>query len=290
MMSAYQVGLESGLDLTSPGREAVRKKHLDNGKRKLRNLTGSKRAAKELEDECFQTCLEADEFVRSAKKKDAIPGKTASGLNLQGSSRLPTTTCPVIFAQLNTSIPEEEGVETPTETLRLIASEFLDNIEAARVGIGITLTYAMYRLSQRPDLQSKLHNELMALTEQLTYPLRGSLSNSLLRQIDNVALLDAIVSETLRVHPSAPGPQYRAVPEGGVVIDGHFFPAGVWISTSPYCLHRHAGTYPTPDEWKPERWVAGEKEGDLRRWFGPFGKGSRMCMGSNFALIGKFLS
>jgi cytochrome P450 len=289
MMSAYQVGLDSSLDFTSPGREVWRKKHIENGKRKLRNLTGSKRAAKELEDECFQTCLKADEFVRSAKKKDTIPGKTAGDSNLQGNSRLPTTTRPIIFTQLSTSIPEEEGVKTPTETLYLIASELLDNIEAARVGIGIVLTYAMYRLSQRPDLQSKLRNELMTLTEQLAYPLHGPLSNVMLRQIDNIALLEAIVLETLRVHPSAPGPQYRAVPEGGVVIDSYFIPAGVSISTSPYCLHRHAGAYPEAEEWKPERWMAGQKEDDLRRWFWPFGKGSRMCMGSNFALVGEYL-
>lgn len=277
MMSAYQVGLESSLDLTSMGREEARKKHIENGKKKLRK--GSKQAAEELERECYETCLKTDK-----------------------GSRLPTATRPVIFAQLSTSIPAKEGVKTRTETLRLVASELLDHIEAARVGIGITVTYAMYQLSQRPDLQSNLRYELMALKVPLRYPLHGLLSRSVLHQIDGIALLDAIVMETLRVHSPAPGPQYRAVPEGGVAVKGYFIPAGVWISTSPYCLHRHASAYPDADKWKPERWMTarnakaeqsvdsasvGEEaqEDDPRRWFWAFGNGGRMCLGSNFALV-----
>jgi len=171
--------------------------------------------------------------------------------------------------------------------------------------MGILVSYAMYQLSQRPNMQSKLCDELMALTVPLRYPLHGLLSKSVLHQIYGIALLDAIIMETLRVHSSAPGPQYRAVPEGGVVIDGYFIPAGVWISTSPYCLHRHAGAYPDADEWKPERWMTGQnakadqsvdsapaeeetQEDDPRRWLWAFGKGSRMCMGNNFSLIGTY--
>jgi cytochrome P450 len=305
MMSAYQVGLESSIDLTSPGREAARKRHMENGRRKLRNLKGSKQAAKELEDECFTTCLKADESLRSAgvHEKESITGKAGEHL-VQDGSRQSITTRPVIFAQLSASIPANEGVKTATDTLRLIASELLDNIEAARLGIGITVTYAMYQLSQRQDLQSKLRDEFTALRLP-RYPLLGLLSKPVLHSIDSIALLDAVVMETLRVHSSAPGPQYRAVPEGGVIVDGYFIPAGVWISTSPYCLHRHAGAYPDADEWKPERWMTarnteaeqsvdsapgGEEaqEDDPRRWFWAFGKGGRMCVGSNFSLIGKY--
>jgi hypothetical protein len=301
MMSAYQVGLESSLDLTSPGKEAARNRFLENGKRKLRNLKGSNQAAKELEDECFDTCIKAYESLRSTGKMESIVGKEAKNSVQGGSTPLPTTTRPVIFAQLSTSIPAKEGVKTPAATLRLVASELLDNIEAARVGIGITVTYAMYRLSQRPNLQAKLRDELKDLTVLLGYPFRSSLPNSVLRQIDGIALLDAIVMETLRLHTTAPGPQYRAVPEGGVAIDGYFIPAGVSISTSPYCLHQDPGAFPEPDEWKPERWMEGRHaktehfangalgQGDLQRWFWAFGKGGRMCIGSNFSLIGTCL-
>ena len=174
------------------------------------------------------------------------------------------------------------------------------------MGIGITLTYAMYRLSQRPDLQSKLRDELATLPTPPRYLQHGSLSNSWMRQIDAVPLLDAIVMETLRAHPSAPGPQYRAVSESGTVIDGYFIPGGVSISTSPWVLHRHPGAFPDAEEWRPERWMTGrtakaeqavdgalDSGDDPRRWFWAFGRGGRMCVGSNFlwsVRISPFLS
>jgi len=172
----------------------------------------------------------------------------------------------------------------------------LDHVEAARVGIGITLTYALYRLSQRPDLQSKLRDKLMALpAPPPQYPSDGVLSPLTVRQIDGIALLDAIVMETLRVHSSAPGPQFRTVPDGGALVDGYFIPGGTSISASIYCLHQQ---FPDPDAWRPERWMAGRECGveranedeDPRRWFWAFGKGGWMCIGSNFALVGTFFS
>jgi cytochrome P450 len=156
----------------------------------------------------------------------------------------------------------------------------------------------MYRLSQHPDLQAKLRAELSALQLPRRHPPHGPLSSSALRQMDGVPLLDAIVTETLRAHPSAPGPQYREVPRGGAVVDWYFVPGGAWISTSPYVLHRHPGAYPDAEEWRPERWMAGrdgkdeksESEGDPRRWFWAFGRGGRMCVGSNFSLVGSYFT
>ncbi|PVI00794.1 cytochrome P450 [Periconia macrospinosa] len=298
VMSAYQVGLKRGFDFTSPGRETSRKRHLENGKKKLGDYAKmSHLAAKELEEECFQMCVETEEFLRlTGEQKKPVERPVQEG------STLPTTTNPVTFARLSTDIPAKEGDKSAADTLRLIASELLDHLEAARVGIGITVTYAMYQLSQRPKLQSQLRAELMALPVAPRYPSPGLESKSVLQQIDKVGLLDATVMETLRVHPSAPGPQPRSVPEGGVVIDGYFIPAGVFISTSPYFLHQNRAAYPDPDKWQSERWMKGQntkaehsvndismgqemEEDDPRRWFWAFGRGGRMCVGSNFALI-----
>jgi len=107
MMSAYEVGVQNGLDLTSPGRDAVRKRHVENGKVKLRELNGCKQAAKELEDECFQMILKADKSLRSA----------SNGEKVDDSSNPPIQTYPVVFAQLSSSIPSKEGVIDQEATL-----------------------------------------------------------------------------------------------------------------------------------------------------------------------------
>lgn len=214
------------------------------------------------------------------------------------------TTNPVVYSRLSASIRAEEVPANSQENLHSIASELLDSVEAGREGIGIALTYAMHQLSQRPSLQVTLRNELMSLKPPLTYPWsqQSPISTSILRELDRLPLLEAVVTETLRLHVPAPGPQRRAVPEGGTVVEGYFIPAGVTISSSPYSMHRHEGAYPEANVWKPERWMethdervvqddknAGEAEkgkaDNPRRWFWAFGNGGKMCLGSNFSII-----
>jgi hypothetical protein len=305
-MSMYGMGTGNGLDLVRRGREEERKRYLENGKRKLRNLKGANRAAKELEDQFFELCEKTDDLLRRVTpgreegKDNGHKEKELSESHAHEDSESPTT-YPVVFAQLCHSIPTKEGVTDRLEILYLAASELLDSIEAAREGIGISLTYAMHQLSQRPALQSTLRDELVKLTPPLKYPpSQEILSTSTLRQLDSLALLDGIVMETLRVHASAPGPQRRLVPEGGAVVEGYFIPAGVTIHSSPYCLHRHEGAYPDANVWRPERWMEirgaknsggwgkGKAEDDPRKWFWVFGSGGKMCIGSNFSLLGKF--
>jgi hypothetical protein len=292
-LSAYALGSAFGYDLVRSGKEDERKIYLENGKRKLMNLKGRSRAAKELEDQFLHMCSKADEYLKSKDEKD-------------GSE---TSTYPVVYAQLINSIPAKGSVTNPQTSFLLAASELLDNAEAARVGIGVEITYAMHELSQRPALQSTLRQELTAAELPLTYPLQHQhqlLSTSVLRKLDSLPLLDAIITETLRLYSVGPGPLRRYVPKGGTVIDGYFIPAGVTISSTPYCINRSKDAYPEAELWKPERWMGtadstneqstdtgvgglknGMVESNLRKWFFTFGSGGRMCIGNNFALIGK---
>jgi len=312
-MTAYEVGTGNCMDIIRKGKEHERRVYVENGKEKLMGTRRSKKAAKALEEQCLEMCknterfLESSSFASKEKKGKVHDENTGSSLDVEERSKS-ASTYPIVYAQLRDSIPAKEHPKDLQETLRLIASEFLDNIEAARLGMGIALTYAMYELSLHPSLQSSLRKELMTLETPLSYPPRkGILSTSVFRQLDGFPLLDAVLTETLRVHvPSIP--LHRRVPQGGAVIEGYFIPAGVTINTTAYCLHRNEIAYPEPNEWKPERWLEireaavgqghrddedggelekGKSEDDPRRWFWAFGSGGKMCIGNNFALIGK---
>ena len=291
-MSAYLFGIANSVNLTGLGREAARTRHVENGKKKLRNLKGADVAGKELEDEIFALCLKADQLVKNEKFSRE---KATDEEHTQ-------TTQPVVFAQLRASIPEKEGVTDETTLLRLMASEVIDSLEAARVAIGNALVYITHELSQRPELQSRLRAELLAISPPLVQAGPGlpAVTKPTLQQLDGRPLLDAVVMETLRLRAPSPTPLYRLVPDGGVVVDGHFVPAGVSISASPYALHRLASVFPDPEQWRPERWLkerpakdeadveGGGGADDLRRWMYAFGQGGKMCVGSNFALLGEF--
>lgn len=197
-------------------------------------------------------------------------------------------TAAVVYNQLYSSL-----VKSPDErSLRMaVASELLDHLVAGHETTGITVTYIMWELSQRPDVQKQLYQELSGLGRCLEYSEDGEEIFRLpsATSVDSLPLLDAIVRETLRLHAPAPAPLPRVTPMSatGTTIEGYqSIPGGVRVSSSAYSLHRIPEVYPQPFEWLPERWLKPEpgKIHDMRRLFWPFGSGGRMCLGSNFAL------
>jgi cytochrome P450 len=312
-VTAYQMGTENSLYLVAKGRERERKAYIEAGKIHMLELKGHKQAVKFLEDQHLEMCRNVEDMLTSTSSANKEEKSKANNKNRE-TQQVPqersesASTFPVVYAQLRSSIPKIEGPKTPQETLYLIASELLDNLEPARDGIGGVLTYVLHELTLQPAIQSAIREELMTLEPPLSYPPgQNRISTSTLRKLDGLPLLNAVVMETLRLRSPFPIPFRRVVPEGGALIDGCFIPAGVVVGSSSYSLHMNPVAYPEPTKWNPKRWldisdVATEQisisdhekggngrasSNDPRRWFWAFGSGSRMCLGNNFALIGK---
>ena len=162
-----------------------------------------------------------------------------------------------------------------------LASEMLDHFMAGAEAPRTTLTYLEWRLSKQPGLQNSLREELRLLnSDDLTSDLKA---------LDGLPLLEAVLVETLRLYTPTPGPMHRVTPPGGTTIDGIYIPGGVAISAALSVLHSNPRVFPEPLEWKPERWLVSypAKVEEMRKWFWAFNKGSRICIGKDFSLIGK---
>ena len=208
---------------------------------------------------------------------------------------------PVVFDQLAQSLEKsshESGTAYPRHLV--LASELMDHSQAGHETTTITLTFLMHELSRRPELQSALRKELFTLEPGLYYgpslvvgPADVDLPDlPSPRSIDALALLDAIVMETLRLHSAVPGPQPRMTPHNPSqpTTLGQYtgIPGGVRVSGRAWTLHRNQDVYPDPWAWKPERWLNADKDSkdEMMRWFWAFGSGGRMCIGSHFAMQG----
>jgi hypothetical protein len=273
-MSAYQVGTGQDMDIVRKGTEARRDAYLDAGRTKLSELAGAKEAAKVLEDQNLEMCAKAEDFLASTEKNES--------------------TYPVVYALLRDAIPKKEGSKSDRETLLLLASETLDNLEAARVGVGTALTYIFHEITTRPAIQSALREELLTLDPPFAHPAGPAcaIATATLRALDALPLLDAVITETLRLRNPVLIPARRVVPAGGAVVDGFFLPAGTEVSASTHTLHMNRDAFPDPGTWDPARWLglpAGKDRGenDPRKWFWTFITGSRMCIGNNFAMLGE---
>ena len=161
-----------------------------------------------------------------------------------------------------------------------LAGEMLDHIIAGFDMSGPIVTYLMQEISQRLPMQHELRKELAALLSH------DSMTSSP-QLIDRLPLLDAVLMETLRIYDLSLGPKPRYTPINGARI-GSFaaIPAGTIVSASGYSLHRNPAVFPSPELWKPERWLDAEvkSKAEMMKWFWAFGSGSRMCIGFHFAI------
>ena len=219
-----------------------------------------------------------------------------------------TKNCPVVYGQLSQNLEKAELKSDEGSRRNLIvSSEMLDHSIAGFETSGITMTYVMYFLSQRPQLQSSLREELLQLSPDLTfepkptekYPPNAPCTYKDLpsaRSLDGLPLLHAIILETLRLTPATPGPQPRLTPynPSSPIKLGIYdnIPGGVRVCSQPCTLHQNPAVFPAPESWKPERWLEAGKEAkeEMMRWFWAFSSGGKMCIGNHFAMQGKSLS
>lgn len=187
---------------------------------------------------------------------------------------------PVVYSQLRQSL---ERSDVRSEDMNaVLCVELLDHVVASHDVTGVTLTWIMYELSQRPSWQSALRKELLESAAHDSVPVA--------HRIDSLPLLDAIMMETMRLRSANPGPWPRRTPARGCRI-GRFadIPSGTVVSASTYTLHRNAAVFPEPEQWRPERWLnaSTEQRKEMMRWFWAFGSGARICTGNHFAIYSK---
>jgi hypothetical protein len=222
---------------------------------------------------------------------------------------------PVVYEQLLYHLrplsekgPAREYPDSSYLSQLSIASELMDHMTAGTETSGWTVTYIMHELSQRPSLQTSLRKELLSLSPPIVYrpapssDRTASKASSVAtevpspRAIDPLPLLDAVILETLRLHPAVAGSQPRITPsnpDSPVSLCGFDnIPPGIRVGAQAYSLHRNADVFPEPEVWKPDRWLQAnyKQRVEMMRWLWAFGSGSYMCVGNHFAMLGQFHS
>ncbi|KAJ5938143.1 hypothetical protein N7454_004485 [Penicillium verhagenii] len=151
-----------------------------------------------------------------------------------------------------------------------VAIEASNLIVAGSDTTAVTLTYLIWAILSRPKLHADLQAELADL--------RPNWEES---DLETLPLLNATITETLRLYGAAPGSLPRSVPEGGVSFSGHYIPAGTTVSTQCWTVHRDPALFPDPEKFDPERWLPGRNQASeqARLAMSPFGSGARTCLG-----------
>ncbi|KIX99180.1 uncharacterized protein Z520_04756 [Fonsecaea multimorphosa CBS 102226] len=179
--------------------------------------------------------------------------------------------------------PSEKRSWTPT--LKQLTADAFTFHGAGTDTTAHTLTTATWGLINNKECLEKLRVELKAAiptpnSEQLV-------SSSVL---ENLPYLRAVVKESLRMSMGVPGRLGRVVPEGGAVLCQQQIPAGVGITSVCYCYHYDPAYFPSPDEFRPERWLMGPESQQLESRLIAFSRGPRSCIGINLAYAELYLT
>jgi cytochrome P450 len=134
------------------------------------------------------------------------------------------------------------------------------------------LTWTWYLVSQAPDIERKLHDELdRVLGDRLPT----------VEDIPALKFTDQVVTEALRLYPPAWIIGRRALDE--YTIGEYRIPARSILVMSPFIVHRDPRFFPEPDRFNPERWTPEFKAALPPFAYFPFGGGPRRCIGDSFA-------
>lgn len=148
-----------------------------------------------------------------------------------------------------------------------IIEECIGFLFAGHETTATTLTWALYELSLRPELQAALRDE----GTRLAHPESG-----LVAELGSLTQTDAVMRETLRMYPS--GIAIVRSAKRGTQLAGRKIRRGTLVMIPVYAIQRSADYWDDPNDFEPSRPQADDGAGYL-----PFGLGPRRCLGARFA-------
>ena len=131
--------------------------------------------------------------------------------------------------------------------------------------------WVMAEILHNPGVMKKVYDELTRVI--------GATKIVEESDLPKLIYLDAVIKETLRLHPSSPILIPRS-PDESCTVAGYFIPKGSIVFINVWVIHRDPKNWTDPLEFKPERFLNSKWDynGHDLKYF-PFGSGRRICQG-----------
>ncbi|KAK1230887.1 Protein kinase alk2 [Marasmius sp. AFHP31] len=196
-----------------------------------------------------------------------------------------------ILADVQQREKKEDGSECFLEDLvkytqddQVILDELVNILVAGRDTTASLLTFAIYVLTQRPDITQRLREEILKHV--------GPSSAPSYEDIKEMKYLRAFLNETLRLYPPVPfdartSTAATTIPNPKAGSPPIFVPANTKVLYSVFLIHRREDLWgPDANEFDPDRFI----DQRLHKYlapnpfiFLPFNAGPRICLGQQFA-------
>ena len=161
-----------------------------------------------------------------------------------------------------------------TMTDREIRDEVMSLFFAGHETTATLLTWTWALLAEAPAVRSRLEAELA----QVHGGRRPTFAD-----LPSLPYAAQVLDETMRLYPPVYG--LGRLAERDVVLGGVTVPKGWTVAVNIYGMHHDARLFPDPERFDPDRMTAERREALPRSAYMPFGAGSRVCIGSHFAVM-----
>jgi Cytochrome P450 len=166
---------------------------------------------------------------------------------------------------------DEEG-DGGTMTDAQLRDELMTIFLAGHETTANALTWSWYLISQHPEVESRLHQEI----DSVIGSRRPSFSD-----VAELRYAEMVLSESMRLYPPAWAIGRLAKVDSD--IGGYFVPQKSVVVVSQYVMHRDERYYKHPLVFDPQRWVPELRDARPPFAYFPFGGGPRRCIGEGFA-------
>lgn len=173
-----------------------------------------------------------------------------------------------LLQSLVTAVDEEGGARLSEREVRdQLVTLFLAGHETT----SHALTWTWYLLSQNPDQERLLHEEVDRLGGRLP------------TADDALPYTEQVIKESMRMYPPVYLLARRSAEE--VEIGGFTLPPGSEIVLWIYMTHHDPRWFPEPLSFRPERFTPENEQKLPKNAYVPFGAGPRVCIGKSFAMM-----
>ena len=187
----------------------------------------------------------------------------------------------------NKSVPLPETKESfDAVYLRDILLNF---VIAGRDTTAQALSWFFYEMSMNPRVLQRLREEIASTADRVIVDNvvngREQDHHAVVKMCESMPYLDAVIKETLRLHPSVPI-DFKYCNEDDVMPNGTRVHRGIHVVYSMYVMARMCRIWgEDAEEFVPERWLGpqGEKVSPFK--FNSFNAGPRMCLGKALATM-----
>ncbi len=167
-------------------------------------------------------------------------------------------------------VRDEEGNRMSDKQLR---DEVMTVLLAGHETNALALSWSWYLLSQHPEVESKLLEELQEVLGDRV---------ATVEDVPRLRYTQMVLKESMRLYPPAWGISREAKEECD--IGGYHVPVGTQLFIVLWVLHRDPRYFEDPEAFAPDRWEDGFGEQVPKYAYLPFGAGPRLCIGSSFAM------